>query len=92
MDGMDMGSSSTMTGMVNYLHFSPTSDPLWFKEWAPSSSGAMVGACIGLFIFAIIERLLHGIGGIMEAWWHKRFVFSDRKQNLRRAYGRPYYV
>lgn len=70
MDGMDMGTS---TGSMNaFLHFVPLGDPIWFKEWAPSAPGAVFGACIGLFILAIFERLLSGMKGVMEAWWRRK--------------------
>ncbi|KAG8946174.1 hypothetical protein FRC04_012029 [Tulasnella sp. 424] len=73
MDGMDMGDSSSSMGMVSHLHFSnPFADTLWFKEWVPGSKGALVGACIGLFVLALVERLLAGMRGVMEAWWRKK--------------------
>ncbi|KAG8985650.1 hypothetical protein FRB90_004529 [Tulasnella sp. 427] len=75
MHGMNMGddSSSSSMGMVMYLHFNtPFADTLWFKGWTPGSKGALVGACIGLFILALIERLLAAMRGVMEAWWRKK--------------------
>ncbi|KAG9050271.1 hypothetical protein FS837_006712 [Tulasnella sp. UAMH 9824] len=73
MDGMDMGDGSSSTGMVMYLHFNdPLADTLWFKGWTPGSEGALVGACIGLFLLALVERLLAGMRGVMEAWWRKK--------------------
>jgi len=63
----DMGGVS----MKPYLHFTP-GDALWFMAWAPSSSGAVFGACFGLFLLSLGERLLNMIRSIMEAEWAKR--------------------
>jgi solute carrier family 31 (copper transporter), member 1 len=73
--GMHMGlalhfpttSSSSMPGM----DMGNTNDILWFKAWAPSSSGAVVGACIGLFLLAILERLVANIRSILDDLWIK---------------------
>lgn len=70
---MDMGDDSSSMGMVMYLHFNnPFADSLWFKGWTPGSKGALVGACIGLFLLALVERLLAGMRGVMEAWWRRK--------------------
>lgn len=69
MDGMDMG----MMSMHPYLHFGG-GDPLWFQAWAPTSSGAIAGACMGLVMLAMFERLLVGMRGILEAEWQRRSV------------------
>ncbi|KAJ7590896.1 CTR copper uptake transporter [Mycena floridula] len=73
-NGMDMsmdGSMSLDAGtMITYLHFT-TGDTLWFQGWVPRSTGAMAGACIGLFLLAIIERWVACIRATMESAWKK---------------------
>ena len=76
-DGMDMsmdGSMSLASGnMVPYLHFTP-GDVLWFQGWVPKSPGAMFGACLGLFLLAIVERWIAAMRSLAEAYWRKRCV------------------
>jgi len=64
---MHMGAMSQRS----YLHFG-TGDLLWFQAWGPTSSGAIVGACIGLALLAMFSRLLVGIRGVLEAEWRRR--------------------
>ncbi|KDQ19798.1 hypothetical protein BOTBODRAFT_169849 [Botryobasidium botryosum FD-172 SS1] len=75
MPGMNMGgtgaNSSAMGHMATYLHFG-INDSLWFKEWVPQSNGAFFGSCLGLFIFAIVERFVAGLRGVMELWWKRK--------------------
>lgn len=54
--------------MVPYFHFTP-GDTLFFKGWIPTSDGAIAGACIGLFFFALLERILCATRKIFEAHW-----------------------
>ncbi|KAH9957269.1 Ctr copper transporter [Lactifluus volemus] len=68
---MDQGMAMNMGNMIAYLHFT-IGDNLWFLGWAPRSTGAMVGTCIGLFILAIAERWLAMMRGVMEAHWNTR--------------------
>ena len=76
-DGMDMsmdGSMSLASGnMVPYLHFT-SGDVLWFQGWVPKSPGAMFGACLGLFLLAIVERWIAAMRSLAEAYWRKRCV------------------
>ncbi len=76
-NGMDMtmdGAMSLASGsMVPYLHFAP-GDILWFYGWVPSSKGAMVGTCIGLFLLALVDRWIAAARSVMEAHWSKRYV------------------
>ena len=76
-DGMDMsmdGSMSLAAGnMTPYLHFTP-GDVLWFQGWVPKSPGAMFGACLGLFLLAIVERWIAAMRSLAEAYWRKRCV------------------
>ena len=60
-----------MGTMKPYLHFTP-GDILWFMGWVPQSTGAMVGACIGLFLFAILDRWIAATRSLMESHWRSR--------------------
>ncbi|KAG7094336.1 hypothetical protein E1B28_007935 [Marasmius oreades] len=68
---MDMPMDLASGHMLMYFHFTP-GDILWFEGWVPQSKGAMVGACIGLFLLALVDRWVAGCRGIMEAHWGKR--------------------
>ncbi|KAI8995321.1 hypothetical protein BD414DRAFT_479205 [Trametes punicea] len=73
---MDMSSSNSsmvMTMMVPWLHFTG-GDNLLFETWRPSSKGAIVGACIGLVFFAILERWVDAMRGLAEKHWRDRHV------------------
>jgi len=74
-NGMDMsmdGSMALASGkMLFYLHFTP-GDTLWFQGWVPLSNGAMAGACIGLFMLALVERWLVAIRAMAEVVWRKQ--------------------
>lgn len=68
MDGpMDLAQGK----MTPYLHFR-LGDILWFLGWVPQSAGAMIGACIGLFLLALLERWLAASKGLMELHWNTR--------------------
>ena len=63
--------------MLMYFHFKP-GDLIWFLGWVPSSTGAMVGASIGLFLFAVFERWVSALKALMEAHWRSRYGdFAD---------------
>ncbi|KLO18684.1 hypothetical protein SCHPADRAFT_819296 [Schizopora paradoxa] len=74
-NGMDMSMDGPMAlaegQMLPYLHFT-TGDNLFFLGWVPKSTGAMIGACIALFLLAIIERWIAACRSLMEAHWRKR--------------------
>ncbi|KAF7980532.1 hypothetical protein HWV62_37663 [Athelia sp. TMB] len=74
-NGMDMSMDGAMAlssgAMLPYLHFVP-GDNLWFLGWVPESAGAMVGACIGLFLLALVDRWIAACRAIMEVHWSKR--------------------
>lgn len=62
---MDMDTTNStdsgmmMMGMMTpFFHFTG-GDYLLFKAWMPTSAGAIAGACVGLFVFAIFERWVH---------------------------------
>ncbi|KAJ6607676.1 Ctr copper transporter family-domain-containing protein [Mycena sp. CBHHK59/15] len=66
------GSSSTAADgslMMAALHFTPLADTLWFAGWTPSTSGALAGVCIGLFLLAIVDRFVAAVRPIMEMHW-----------------------
>jgi len=86
-NGMDMSMDGGMTlasGMMRpYLHFTP-GDTLWFLGWVPQSTGAMVGACIGLFMLALLDRWVSAMRNVAEAHWARRAQLLLMKQgNLR---------
>lgn len=66
------GSNSTIV-MVPYLHFTP-GDALLFREWVPRNAGPFTGACIGLFLLAMVDRWLAAMRRIAEVWWKQRLV------------------
>ncbi|GBE78145.1 Ctr copper transporter family-domain-containing protein [Sparassis latifolia] len=68
---MSTSMSSSMTPMVPYLHFIG-GDSLLFKPWAPSSHGAIAGACFGLIALAIVERWVSAMRAVLEAYWRRR--------------------
>ncbi|KAF9816971.1 hypothetical protein IEO21_03736 [Rhodonia placenta] len=83
-NGMDMSMDSSMNlaqgEMLPYLHFTP-GDTLWFLGWVPSSSGAMVGACIGLFLLAMIERWIAAGRAVMELHWRRSARVAMQEKN-----------
>ena len=74
-NGMDMSMDGAMDlamgQMLPYLHFTP-GDMLWFLGWVPTSAGAMVGTCIGLFLLGMCERWIAACRAVMYAHWAKR--------------------
>ncbi|KAI6042177.1 CTR copper uptake transporter [Pisolithus marmoratus] len=78
---MDGSMELAMGHMLPYFHFT-LGDTLWFLGWVPQSPGAMFGACVGLFLLALLERWLAACKSVMEVHWDKsaRQMLSD-KQN-----------
>ena len=76
-NGMDMSMDGSMDlaegQMLPYLHFT-RGDIVLFYGWVPSTKKAMVGACIGMFLLALVERWIAACRGLMEAHWRKRYV------------------
>ena len=71
---MDMnGSSNSSTTMTPWLHFT-SGDTLLFQNWVPTGPGPVFGACIGLFMLAIVDRWLAAVRRFMEIWWAERSV------------------
>ena len=63
-----------MGGMMKpWLHFT-LGDSLYFESWVPMSAGAVVGACIGLFMLAIIERWVTALRAVMQLYWARKLV------------------
>ncbi|KAL0247906.1 hypothetical protein I308_103984 [Cryptococcus tetragattii IND107] len=71
MDHMSSTSSNMSMSMKMYFHGTIGGDMLWFASWMPSSAGATVGVCIGLFILAIFERYLIAFRRACDAAWRK---------------------
>lgn len=69
-----MGSDMMM--MTPYFHWMANADALYFKTWVPQTAGSLVGACIGLFCLAMLERFLGGARGLVEAWWRRQHASS----------------
>jgi len=65
MSGMDMSGMSMSMGT---FHWSSSGDGIWFDAWVPKSEGAYIGACFGLFFFAILSRGLPALEAYFIAW------------------------
>lgn len=78
-NGMDMAMDGAMnlssSAMRAYLHFSP-GDTLWFLGWVPQTGGATAGACIGLFLLALVDRWLAAIRATADSAWRERYVLA----------------
>lgn len=70
MGDMDMGNMDMTMGT---FHWSSTGDALWFDSWMPKSEPAYIGACIGLFVFAVVSRGLLACEIYFVAWRARRF-------------------
>ena len=70
---MDMDASMLLAQgqMLPFLHFHGA-DTLWFQGWVLQSTGAVAGACIGLFLLAIFSRWLDAMRSVAEIHWTKR--------------------
>lgn len=75
MDGMDMDSSSSMSGHSMAMAFTNSHDtPLFSSQWAPTTTGSYAGTCIFLIVLAIISRMLSAYRHILEIKWYNRDV------------------
>ncbi|KAJ6605126.1 Ctr copper transporter family-domain-containing protein [Mycena sp. CBHHK59/15] len=70
--GSSASTNSSMGGMMAALHFTPLGDTIWFAGWAPQSSGALAGACIGLFLLGVFERWVAARRTMLQAQWALR--------------------
>ncbi|KAG9094350.1 hypothetical protein FS749_012635, partial [Ceratobasidium sp. UAMH 11750] len=77
MPGMSSGSNSGSMGamMIPYLHFTG-GDYLYFAGIAPTSNGAIAGACIALVVLAILERAVAGARGVLA------LKLAERRRNM----------
>lgn len=66
-------SGDTTAIMVPWLHFTP-GDTVLFQDWVPRKKGPIFGACLALFMLAILDRWLAALRRFMEAWWSEQFV------------------
>ena len=72
--GTTSSNSVTQTGASTHMQMTPYfhtagGDHLYFKSWAPSSPGAIVGASIALIFLAILERFVNGVRSRLEGYW-----------------------
>lgn len=74
MAGMNMMGSSAPGQMLGYLHFAPLGDILWFPGWVPTRAGPMAGACLGLFLLAVLNRWLAAARAVAERSWARACV------------------
>ncbi|TCD60464.1 hypothetical protein EIP91_010040 [Steccherinum ochraceum] len=86
-NGMDMSMDGAMSltagNMLTYFHFTP-GDNLWFLGWVPSSTSAMVGACIGLFLLGVLDRWIAACRVVMEMHWAKSaMILRSNRLNAR---------
>jgi len=72
-DDEPMAGMSSPGGMKSYLHFT-LGDAILFREWVPMSGGASFGACVGLVVLAMVDRLLAAFSGIMRGWWARNAI------------------
>ncbi|KAH6886733.1 copper transporter [Coprinopsis sp. MPI-PUGE-AT-0042] len=63
--------ASNYASMKPYIHFT-VGDTLWFEDWVPKTTGAMAGACIGLFLLGILERWIAAVRAVANLWWRAR--------------------
>jgi len=54
--------------MTTWFHFTP-GDTLWFQSWIVSSPAKLFGACLGLFVIAVLERWLAATRIVLEGRW-----------------------
>lgn len=74
-------SSGEPVVMIPWLHFTP-GDAILFKEWVPRKPGPFAGACIALFLLAIVDRMLAAMRRIMEVWWKRKYVSCNTRRFL----------
>ncbi|SAM05308.1 hypothetical protein [Absidia glauca] len=73
MDDMSSMGDMDMTMTMGTFHWSSSGDALWFDSWMPKSEPAYIGACIGLFVFAIVSRGFLALEIYFVAWRARRF-------------------
>jgi hypothetical protein len=77
--GDNMSSGTTANEMTNEFHAS-TKDTLWISPFVPTSSGAMLGACVLLLFIAALTCFTAALQRSLTIKWAKQA--SRRTQNL----------
>jgi hypothetical protein len=73
-EGHDMSSMGSGSGGMHMMmsmgtfHWGTTGDGIWLESWVPNSEGAYIGACFGLFFFAILSRGLPALEAYFMRW------------------------
>ncbi|KAJ7076742.1 CTR copper uptake transporter [Mycena belliarum] len=87
-NGMDMSMDDGMTmavgTMMTTLHLS-LGDTLWFAGWVPQSKGALAGACLGLFLLALVDRWVAAVRRMCEGQWARaaRVLAKERERDAK---------
>jgi copper transporter 1 len=55
---------------------------LWFAGWTPTTAGATAGAALGLFLLAILSRLLAVVSTSAEAAWSQSIALQRSASRL----------
>lgn len=76
MAGMKMYVHGGIGGDGGYLFALALTPVLWFASWQPTSAGATVGVCIGLFLLGILDRWIHALWRACSASWNKGKIFA----------------
>ncbi|KAM0754610.1 Ctr copper transporter [Meredithblackwellia eburnea MCA 4105] len=71
---MDMGmdNSTTASSMMTSFTTQIGTTNLWFSTWTPTSPAATAGACIGLFLLAILSRIINAVSLSAQHAWSQR--------------------
>lgn len=62
-----MAGAHAMMSMGTF-HWSSSGDGIWLDSWVPSSEGAYIGACFGLFFFSILSRGIPALEAYFLRW------------------------
>lgn len=75
--------------MIPFFHFTG-GDRLLFDAWQPTTGGAIAGACIGAFFFAVFERWVHAVSPAVIHYLVQRYrpAIIYRKSSVTSAYRR----
>ncbi|ORX61547.1 hypothetical protein DM01DRAFT_1332152 [Hesseltinella vesiculosa] len=75
---MNMGDSSMSMSMgMGTFHWSSTGDGIWLSSWVPTDEAAYIGACIGLFVFAIVSRGLLAVEVYFITWRANKYALKN---------------
>ncbi|CAO3616635.1 unnamed protein product [Cunninghamella blakesleeana] len=72
MDHSSMGGMGGHSMVMGAFHWSAIGDAIWLESWVPQSEPAYIGACIGLFLFAIASRGFLALENYFVAWRAKK--------------------